>query len=472
MEGVDLAHIDHAIIIGVNHYEDSEVRNLPFAASDVLSLSKTLITHCGVKPSRLSILSDIENKPEKTWIGAPSRSIILDRLTTVTANITKNDLVLFYFAGHGFELNRKPYLLTSDTRLSVPEETAISVEILNRILEDTKARFLLRVYDCCRDPFTAGRSLSGRMTQVLQDSLLHGPRGNASWCSCSSSEVAHEEPEYGHGVFTYFFFKGLQGAARGDNGNVSLYGLADYVLTGVEAWCQQKGFKQNPHVDASTEGSVILAETKLPSKIDTSTVEPLLDLAEFLSDHVDGTASYVRNLKLSTDEEFRSIFKDLSEVLQERVEFLSSSMHIDIKEIGRNDVIRSRGWMGALQDMNRHEVKSDFHDKPWGLRIKADGLLPVIPSTKLDIFLLRFSSFYWLWFHHSCGGTDYHRVDFKPTPPTSTGYRVIKAGDATLSETILKHSLSILSVISEDIKTWSAQLKEFIENHTEHLAKE
>lgn len=396
--------------------------------------------------------------------------MILDRLTAVTSEIGNNDVVLFYFAGHGCELDKKPYLLTSDTRMNVAKDTAIPVESLNGILVETGARFLLRVYDCCRNPFSGGRSLTGRMTQLLQESLLAGPRGCASWCSCSTGEIAHEEPDYGHGVFTYFFCKGLQGAAKGEQGHVTLFGLADYVLTGVDAWCRQKGSRQKPHLEANTEGSIILTEKLLPSKICTSDIDPLLDLAEFLNNHVEGTAPHMRNLKLSSDEEFRTIFQELSDVLNEQYDTLSSSMHLDFKAIGRNDVIRSRGWMRALQDMNKHKVKSDFYDKPWGLRIKADGLLPVIPSTRLDIFLLRFSSFYWLWFHHSCSGTDYHRVEFKPTPPTCTGYRVIKAGDATLSETILKHSSSILSVISEDIKTWSAQLKEFIESLTEHLA--
>ena len=461
---------NQVFIIGIEHYEENGILPLPCATTDVERLSNVLVNSCGISPGHISLLADTKLAPEGVWIGPPTRAVILDRLAKLQDNLDSEGRILFYFAGHGAEISGKPYLLTRDSRMDVIKDTAVDVETINTVLADCNPRMLLRVYDCCRNPYIATRAAYGRMTASLEQSLLQKSRGWASWCSCSSGQVAYEDPDVGQGVFSYYLCLGLQGDAQDASGSVSLYGLADYVHKGVERWSQQHGVEQVPHIEIDIEGLAILTEPSHSVTENIPRMDPLESLAEFLRDHIDAAQPDIRSLTFSTDEEYSAILDRTVTSLEARFSsFAGPGITYECKSCGRPAVIKQRVWMQILQDMNKHGVSEEFTNVVNGNTTKVTGQMPIVPEVLLSVFVLRFSYCYWIWFNLACGKTSFLTDSFQPSPGETSGYYVIRAGDSSWESIVDSHLNSIFSVFAENTKQWSQQYMEFVVGKTEHL---
>jgi len=117
--------------------------------------------------------------------------------------LNKNSVALFYYAGHGIEVENKNYLvpLKSDIidKIDVPDE-AVS---LNRIIRGMKkARLKIVVIDACRnDPFSRG--IETHFAPLNAD-------GTIIAFGTSSGDTASENPNDKNGLFTKYFLKTLQ----------------------------------------------------------------------------------------------------------------------------------------------------------------------------------------------------------------------------------------------------------------------
>ncbi len=71
---------------------------------------------------------------------------------------------LFYYAGHGMQIDGKNYIIPVDLKLSDKSKTIVSCYCLNSLLEGTssyKGKTLICILDACRDnPFVIGRGFS------------------------------------------------------------------------------------------------------------------------------------------------------------------------------------------------------------------------------------------------------------------------------------------------------------------------
>jgi len=74
--------------------------------------------------------------------------------------------------------------------------------------------------------------------------------------ACEADEVSRESSEYGHGVFTYFLLKGLQGEADIDrDGKVTLDEAIEYTRTKVREFSDTH---QNPSAAGRFDRSIPL----------------------------------------------------------------------------------------------------------------------------------------------------------------------------------------------------------------------
>jgi hypothetical protein len=76
--------------------------------------------------------------------------------------------------------------------------------------------------------------------------------------SCKIGEVAHECDELGHGVFSYFLAKGLEGAAADSAGLVTGDSLYRFVHREVVTWASQRGLRQTPWRFSEGTGDPVL----------------------------------------------------------------------------------------------------------------------------------------------------------------------------------------------------------------------
>ena len=96
-----------------------------------------------------------------------SRSKMLSTLRRFTYSVQGGDEVVFFYAGHGVELDGRNYLLPTDIYGDDPRQVQDDAIELQRVLSDmsdSRAKFTLAVIDACRDnPFKGtGRAIGGR----------------------------------------------------------------------------------------------------------------------------------------------------------------------------------------------------------------------------------------------------------------------------------------------------------------------
>lgn len=212
----------YAIIVGVSEYED-EISPLPNARNDAIRLRSILQEKAGFSPDRVYLLTNGVDDATDGRNDLPTRANILQKVQYVCSAIGPDDLVLLYFAGHGAEISKTPYLLASDTKMDVLHHTAVNVNDINKMLEGSKPKCVLRIFDACRAPFAEGRSTLGRMTPGFEEAVLKCASGWASFSACASGEVAHDYGEVRQGVFTFYLCEGLAGKAGAIKGTLLIY---------------------------------------------------------------------------------------------------------------------------------------------------------------------------------------------------------------------------------------------------------
>jgi uncharacterized caspase-like protein len=129
----------HALAIGINSYPRDPLK---YCINDAKDLKETL------QSISFNVLLG-KNCNESEFYS------IIDKFA---GTIQRDDLALFYFAGHGKQNNDKNYLLPSDYDYDYREDEhnyivdhAINVEYIMKKINDRKCRIAIYLFDCCRN---------------------------------------------------------------------------------------------------------------------------------------------------------------------------------------------------------------------------------------------------------------------------------------------------------------------------------
>ena len=250
-----------ALLIGINHYEDSNrISNLAAADNDARKLKVALRETMGFPEANIDLLvSDGDMKP--------TRSNIISALDRLADHAKPGDTVFVFFSGHGTELDDVPYLLPYDfsgRSKFTGKETGLEVKSFNEHLRQVKAKALLMAWDMCRnDPF-AGTKGVGKDRPKLKSAKSWSLTADAAktrdlaapivatFFACSPGEASYEWSEQRRGYFAYFLEKGLRGEATDARGNVTIGGLSKFVRERViAATTKNEGTPQSPMPELS-----------------------------------------------------------------------------------------------------------------------------------------------------------------------------------------------------------------------------
>jgi len=149
-----------AVLVGINEYADSSINRLNFCVKDIQDFNDVLIDTARGKyeGENVKVLSG-ENEEK------PTRNNILSKLTTMSRNANPDDSILFFFSGHGAEIEGKPCLLCSDSYRNAIEQTALSNELVRETMEKSLARVKVIILDACHSGVLKGIKESGIMTK-------------------------------------------------------------------------------------------------------------------------------------------------------------------------------------------------------------------------------------------------------------------------------------------------------------------
>lgn len=264
-----------ALLVGIDRYQRADVTPLRFAVADVKDLAATLKSTAGFRPDDVFVLTS-----DQTGDEAPTRTNVAYRLDWLRDHVKAGDTVLFFFSGHGMELDdAQSYLLTveADVRSSSTlQDSSLDTRNLQKRLQGLPATQLLVFVDACRsDPRGGGRagadnplrgSLSRDLTLRPSVKSSGGAQVLATFFACSPGQRSYEWADRGHGFFSWYLIEGLKGKAA-VGGRITLPGLISYLETQVSKSVERAiGKNQVPFMEAkgSTLSSWVLATVKGP----------------------------------------------------------------------------------------------------------------------------------------------------------------------------------------------------------------
>lgn len=241
-----------AVIVGVNTYESSGAPNLTYCANDAEAFYDALVHYAQYVPGEVTLFSDGGHSEARQ----PRYTDILSSTKEICAKATEHDSILFFFAGHGTRDERDSYLLTREFRMNVLQESAISMQKINDYFRASQAKFRMRFFDACH----SGRmGIRGLPSPDVRSHFAVEAEGWATLAACGEDQLAHELPELGHGIFSYFLVKGLSGEASIDGPYVSLDNLKVYVMDKTIELTRKRGIEQTPVFSGEQAGSLVLA---------------------------------------------------------------------------------------------------------------------------------------------------------------------------------------------------------------------
>lgn len=255
-----------ACFVGVNDY--AHVKSLRFCAHDASELHNLLVhtPHSGYADDRSYLLLGETRESLPT-----ARLNILKQIQEMANQALPEDMILFYFAGHGQYTDDEVYLLTTDTEpgILIPD-TAIPLKRITKLLDASQAHAKVIILDACYSgvPLRYGlarRSPDGPDSETMAR-VLSESQGTAILSSAARSDEAFELESMRHGVFTYYLLQGLRGAAthRPDRG-ITVNEIHHYVDEHVRQWARQNGLSMRPTMEFRGFGELTLITIPAPT---------------------------------------------------------------------------------------------------------------------------------------------------------------------------------------------------------------
>jgi tetratricopeptide (TPR) repeat protein len=261
----------YALLVGISKYAKPEL-SLQFADSDANLFGKLLASPRGgtVPSGNVLLLTD-----EKATTAAV-RNGFQDFLKRRAG---KNDTVVILIAGHGTVEtpgSKGAYILTYDSDPQDLKSTALGMDELQSLFEEqlSKVGRVLLFVDVCKAG-TIGTIHNTTVSSNIQQ--LGDIQGDLFGLLASRPrEVSLEGPQFGggHGVFSYFVIKGLEGAADlNQDGVVDANELIKYVSDQVP---MATANKQHPREFGTYDNMLRLSDIKKPG-IDVAHFRVILD---------------------------------------------------------------------------------------------------------------------------------------------------------------------------------------------------
>ena len=223
-----------ALLVGVSEYEPG-LNPLPGSVKDVDAMQRVLAhpEMGGFAEADITVLKN------------PQRQAMEDAIYSLFSDRKKDDLLLFYFSGHGIkDENGRLYLATRATRKDsngrlVPP-SAVAAASLHENINASRSQRQVMILDCCFSGAVAqGMTVKDDGTVNLKDYL--GGKGRAILTSSTSTEYSFGSATPGHedeglSIYTRYLVEGIEkGAADTDgDGWIAVEELHEYAANRVK----------------------------------------------------------------------------------------------------------------------------------------------------------------------------------------------------------------------------------------------
>jgi len=231
----------YAVVVGVESYPGGLPSAL-FAGRDARAVMRHFEA-LGVPADHIRLLTD----------ALGTRGGIDAALRWLSRNATRRSTVFFYYSGHGLPgKGGQPFLAPSGVMAGDLDDTAYPVSRLYKRLASVGASRTLVILDACFAG-SGPRSFGTKLRPVYVESTVRPEESLVVLSAVSGSQESGVIDAKGHGLFTYYLLKGLNGAAARKD-HVTLDGLFDYVREHVASRAHLDDRNQVPSLVAARPG--------------------------------------------------------------------------------------------------------------------------------------------------------------------------------------------------------------------------
>jgi len=236
----------YAVVVGVGHYTAMPV--LRFTGNDARFFYEHLTSVRGgsIPHNQITLLLE-ENATHRN---------ISHALRQMAQRADENDVVIFYFSGHGLSSSFLPIDFNGYSNQLAHDDVF-------RILQSSRAKHKLCIADACNSgalDYNTGLVSKGPLaipTRQLYREYANAQSGIALLMSSSAGEDSHEDSKLRQGVFTHFLLRAMSGAADFNRDNVvSIKELFHYVFRNVKEYT---GGAQSPWLTGDYDDNMPLA---------------------------------------------------------------------------------------------------------------------------------------------------------------------------------------------------------------------
>jgi C4-dicarboxylate-binding protein DctP len=260
-EGQKAGKDDIAVVIGNKNYSAGGAPDVDFAVRDAAIMKEYLIHTMGFDQGNIMYAEDA-TLSKFTGIFGGEGNHKGQLYKWVKAGISR---VFVYYSGHGAPdlENGEAYFIPVDANPQLIKVQGFRVQTFYDNLEKLKAKSLTVVLDACFSGASPkGNLFKGTSALVRVDKQVTKPASALLIASSSGDQVSSWYADKRHGLFTYYFLKGLQGEADADrNGSITAGEIRTFLNEHVPYMARRlTGNEQTPLV--SGRDSEVLAILK------------------------------------------------------------------------------------------------------------------------------------------------------------------------------------------------------------------
>lgn len=204
------------LIISIEKYHESDrLRKVQFAKNDAEKFIESLV-NAGCDESKLHHLYD----------NFATKTSIIEKTKELAKYAQPSDTLIFFYAGHGFNLNGENLLSAVDTSFDNLKNTTVELKTILSAFDDSNSNKAIAFLDCCHSGIDFSETERAVVSDFSSDNLKY-EYSNAEYltvfASCKKDERSQADIERKHGVWSYYLINALNGNAPGIYDNDLLF---------------------------------------------------------------------------------------------------------------------------------------------------------------------------------------------------------------------------------------------------------
>lgn len=308
----------YAVVVGVSDYKGEEL-DLKFAAKDAVDIGNALdaSTKKFLNTDSKEHVFIYKINTEAGRDKFPEKNSIKEAFTDIAGKAQPNDILLFFFAGHGVieaEKNQFYFLTADASGITVREalkDVGISTDELTEWIKPQimKAQKRILIFDACNSGqaikeivsigkkdqnFLAARG-DEKSQQIKAVEKLNERSGMFILSASASNQKAYEMGKYNQGALTYSLLKAIkeEPGILEDRKYLNISRWFNAVEKTVNELARETGARQQPQVVSTTNFNIGVVDEEVRNKI-------VLPFEKFLFTRSDfrNTTLRIDNLKL------------------------------------------------------------------------------------------------------------------------------------------------------------------------------